>query len=288
VYDATTTATITGTPSLIGVIAEAPVTISSGTVNSGTLASPNAGKAIAVTPLLSSLVLSNPNYVLTGTTSSLTANVSRANLTVDFTNLPQTLTGVNGQILNVDAAGKLLNGLGVNAGLAINYQLLNSKPSLNRQDQILNIFVYLKQIYSSASARSISYTPLTFTASVSADGKQGTADFGGLKKSASLVILHEKTDDQQDPLAMLKSDSVNYTIPNYVISTGEDVVMDKPVYEATLLNGDPLPTWLKVDSETNVLTADNVPLAALPIQIKIRTLVQGKSVKDTILRLAKI
>jgi len=288
VYDATTATTITGTPSLNGVIAGAPVTISSGSVTSGTLASPNAGNAIAVTPLLNSLVLSNTNYVVAGTTSSVTANVSKANLPVDFTNLPQTLIGVNGQVLNLDAAGNLINGLGVNAGLASNYQLVNSKPSINRQDQLLNIFAPLDQIYSAASARSISYTPLTFKAFMSDAGQQDTADLGDLKKPVSLVILYEKTDDQQELLAMLKSDSVNYTIPNYVISTGEDVVMDKPVYEATLLNGDPLPTWLKVDSETNVLTADNVPLAALPIQIKIRTLVQGKSVKDTILRLAKI
>ena len=287
VYDATTAATIIGTPSLIGVIAGAPVTISSGNVTSGTLASPNAGNAIAVTPLLNSLVLSNTNYVLAGTTSLLTATVSKANLPVDFANLPQTLIGVNGQVLNLDAAGNLINGLGVNAGLASNYQLVNSKPSINRQDQLLNIFAPLDQIYSAASARSISYTPLTFKAFMSDAGQQDTADLGDLKKPVSLVILYEKTDDQQELLAMLKSDSVNYTIPNSVISTSEDFVMEKPVYEATLLNGDPLPAWLKVDSETKVLTADNVPLAALPIQIKIRMLVQGKSVKDTILTLTK-
>jgi hypothetical protein len=105
---------------------------------------------------------------------------------------------------------------------------------------------------------------------------------------ATIVILHDISEVKQDLLATFKSDSVSYDIPNPVVLDPTSGSAAKPRYEATLLNGDPLPSWLKVDPDTKVLSADNVPVSALPIQIKVRTLVKGKQVKDSILTIKKL
>jgi hypothetical protein len=101
--------------------------------------------------------------------------------------------------------------------------------------------------------------------------------------AATLVILHDIAEAKQDLLATFNADNVKYNIPGSVLVDTVLPETAKPRYVATLLNGDPLPNWLKVDPETKVLTSDNVPVSALPIRIKVKTLLDGKEIKDTIL-----
>jgi len=78
VYNGGTAGTVSGTPTLVGAIGGASVSISSGTVTQGNFASANAGNGIAVTPDLSGLVLSNPNYEITSTSTPLLASITPA------------------------------------------------------------------------------------------------------------------------------------------------------------------------------------------------------------------
>jgi mucin-19 len=80
VYDATTTATISGTPSAYGVLSGDSATVS-GAVNAA-FVSANAGAGIAVTANLAGLALSNPNYQITGITTALVADITAAPITV--------------------------------------------------------------------------------------------------------------------------------------------------------------------------------------------------------------
>ncbi|MBU3658483.1 MAG: T9SS type A sorting domain-containing protein [Flavobacteriales bacterium] len=82
VYDATTTATITGT-SLVGVESGDVVSVSGG----GTFASANVGSGISVTSSLSLSGADAGNYTLTQP-SGLTANISKANQTITFGAIP--------------------------------------------------------------------------------------------------------------------------------------------------------------------------------------------------------
>ena len=81
VYDTGVSATVTGTPTAYGVLGSDVVTVS-GSAASGSFASANVGTAIAVTPVISGLSLSNANYSITGITSPLTANITAAPITV--------------------------------------------------------------------------------------------------------------------------------------------------------------------------------------------------------------
>jgi hypothetical protein len=152
VYDASSTVTLNGTPTVFGAL-EA-VTISSGSATT-TFNSMNVADNIAVTANLSSLVLSNSNYEITGVTSPLVADITPARITVTATSaynggltLAQsdlTVAGIAGQTLtfgagttatltnpNVNSAAfaslnnaVLANGTGGSAGLASNYTLVN-------------------------------------------------------------------------------------------------------------------------------------------------------------------
>jgi filamentous hemagglutinin family protein len=149
-YTGTTNAAISGTPSLSGALYGQTVTISAGSVTAGSFASPNAAPGIVVTPNLSALTLSNPNFTIVGTTTPLTATINPAPITISgnmvYTGLnsvpTQSLiaTGVNGQTLSVVAGSGVLTAVGPGAiglsavnglvladgsGLASNYTLVN-------------------------------------------------------------------------------------------------------------------------------------------------------------------
>jgi hypothetical protein len=51
-------------------------------------------------------------------------------------------------------------------------------------------------------------------------------------------------------------------------------------FTATLIDGRPLPAWLKLDQERGTVSADVVPLDSLPIQYRINRIVQG-NVQDS-------
>ncbi len=80
-YDTGLSATVTGTPTAVGALGSDTVTVS-GSVTSGSFASANAGSAIVVTPVLSGLTISNANYQIAGVTSSITANITAAPITI--------------------------------------------------------------------------------------------------------------------------------------------------------------------------------------------------------------
>jgi mucin-19 len=84
VYDATTTAAVSGTPTAFGVLSGDNATIS-GAVNAA-FVNANAGTGIAVTANLAGLVLSNSNYQITGITTALAADITAAPLTVTADN----------------------------------------------------------------------------------------------------------------------------------------------------------------------------------------------------------
>ncbi|MCX7185433.1 MAG: YDG domain-containing protein [Nitrosospira sp.] len=88
VYDATTVATLTGTPTLSGILAGDAVTVS-GAVTSGTFANKNVGTGKSVTATLGGLTLGSTdagNYQIGGVTTPLTANITSASLTITANN----------------------------------------------------------------------------------------------------------------------------------------------------------------------------------------------------------
>ena len=295
-YDTTTAATLSGTPVVSGNTYGYTV-LASGTAT-GSFASPNAGSAISVTPNLSGLSLNNADFVISGLTTPISANITPAPLTVNWASSPSSINGLSGQNLGINGSGQLINGTGGAAGLASNYVIVNPKPApilsstSNAPDMMLVSRVTQDQSFSAASAHVASSTQLT-TATVAdsaATSKPSSAAplFDDRNPVATIVILHDISEVKQDLLATFKSDSVSYDIPNPVVLDPTSGSAAKPRYEATLLNGDPLPSWLKVDPDTKLLSADNVPVSALPIQIKVRTLVKGKDVKDSILTIKKL
>jgi autotransporter-associated beta strand protein len=76
VYDTTTIATLSGTPTVQGVLTGDTASVTG--VVSGSFASANKGDALTVTADLSQLVLSNTNYYLSGVTTALTADIAAA------------------------------------------------------------------------------------------------------------------------------------------------------------------------------------------------------------------
>jgi autotransporter-associated beta strand protein len=120
VYNANTTASLSGTPTITGFLGSDTATISSGNV-SGVFASPNVGLGIAITPNVSGLNISNGNYYVTGLTTPLTADITPAAITVsaaksyDGTNTisanQMSIVGVAGQVLSfaVGSTGTLSN-----------------------------------------------------------------------------------------------------------------------------------------------------------------------------------
>jgi autotransporter-associated beta strand protein len=84
VYDATNAVTITGTPTISGLISGDSSSVS-GSVT-GVFASVNADTGIAINTSLSGLSISNSNYYVAGLTSSLTADITQAPLTITADN----------------------------------------------------------------------------------------------------------------------------------------------------------------------------------------------------------
>jgi hypothetical protein len=81
IYDTTTTATLSGTPTVQGVLVGDSASVI-GAV-SGAFASANKGNNIDVTADLSQLLLSNSNYYLSGVTTALKANIAAAPIIID-------------------------------------------------------------------------------------------------------------------------------------------------------------------------------------------------------------
>jgi filamentous hemagglutinin family protein len=83
VYDATTTATIVGTPTLNGVLGADVVNVSG--TGAGTFVTANVGTDIDVTPTVGSLALSGTdsgNYLITGVNGPMAADITPATLTI--------------------------------------------------------------------------------------------------------------------------------------------------------------------------------------------------------------
>ena len=142
-------ATVTG---LIGADATAGVTVG-GSVT-GSFASANVGNGIAVSPTLSSVTLSNPNYTITGVTSPLSANITPAPITLTASKIYDgsntvalsglIAAGVGGETLTLSAGNATLSNPNVGSatlaslnnavladgisgvvGLASNYTIIN-------------------------------------------------------------------------------------------------------------------------------------------------------------------
>ncbi|WP_216231761.1 YDG domain-containing protein [Polynucleobacter sp. MWH-Jannik1A5] len=80
VYTSTSNAVITGTPIVTGLLGSDASTATGTAV--GTFVSPNVANSISVAADLSGMTLSNPNYVITGLTAPLAANITPAPLTI--------------------------------------------------------------------------------------------------------------------------------------------------------------------------------------------------------------
>ena len=109
VYDSYTTATISGTPVVVGLIGSDTATATASSPITATFAQSDVGNNLVVTPDLSNLSLNNSNYVISGVNSALVANITAAPITVsaaktyDGTNSvsagQMTIAGVAGQTL---------------------------------------------------------------------------------------------------------------------------------------------------------------------------------------------
>ncbi|OJI04080.1 YDG domain-containing protein, partial [Polynucleobacter sp. MWH-Adler-W8] len=80
VYNANTSATLSGTPTIIGLLGSDTATVT-GSVT-GVFADANAGTGVAITANLTSISLSNNNYSIAGLTAPLSADITPARITV--------------------------------------------------------------------------------------------------------------------------------------------------------------------------------------------------------------
>ena len=125
VFDTTTAATVTGTPVLTGIPSNGGAVGLSGAVTSGNFASSHVATGIVVAANLSALGLTGPNagnYSIAGVTSSVTANITPAQVTVTGTatyngtttpTVTMTVAGVNGQSLSYNGTTTVVS---ANAG----------------------------------------------------------------------------------------------------------------------------------------------------------------------------
>jgi autotransporter-associated beta strand protein len=149
VYNGNTTAAISGTPVVVGLIGS-DTAVPSGTV-SGTFAQSNVGDNLVVTANFDNLALNNTNYAISGVSNSLTANITPASISVSATKTydgtnsvtagQMTIAGITGETLtfaagslgtltspNVGSASlsSLSNAVLANgSGLATNYSVVN-------------------------------------------------------------------------------------------------------------------------------------------------------------------
>jgi hypothetical protein len=82
VYDTTTAATLSGALTISGGLLGSDTATLSGTATAGIFASANAASGIAVTPNLSGLSISNPNYYIADVATTLTANITGKPVTI--------------------------------------------------------------------------------------------------------------------------------------------------------------------------------------------------------------
>ena len=68
-------------------------------------------------------------------------------------------------------------------------------------------------------------------------------------------------------------------LPPSIISTTNR--SDELVERAVQANGDPLPSWIKYDPETNTFIANEVPAGAKAIDIRIQTIKDGKVLEES-------
>ncbi len=107
-YDTGLSATVTGTPTALGIFGSDTVAVS-GAVTTGSFANANVASSIAVTPVLSGLTLSNSNYEIIGVTAALSANITTALITVTISKVYDGSTTVaNANIAVAGVAGETL------------------------------------------------------------------------------------------------------------------------------------------------------------------------------------
>jgi hypothetical protein len=120
--------------------------------------------------------------------------------------------------------------------------------------------------------------------------------------NATLFISYDnQPQSRQDLLSTAKSTELRYVVPDGVARSSAVVSTDAAVttipntiqgaaavYEATQADGTALPGWISVDPKTKAITADKVPLEALPLKIKVKTVVDGKVVSEVVLTLGKM
>jgi hypothetical protein len=107
VYDSTTSATLTGTLAIAGGLLGSDTATLSGTATAGNFASANAASGIAVTPNLSGLSISNPNYYIADVATTLTANITGKPVTITA-NAQSSTYGT--AIANLGSTGFVSNG----------------------------------------------------------------------------------------------------------------------------------------------------------------------------------
>ena len=269
VYDGTNAAVVYGTPTVSGLLGSDAASVI-GMISSGTFVNVNAANNIGVNLVLSGLSLNNSNYVIAGTTSNITANITPK--TVTFTGTATKVydgstaisgvsvsTGVGAETLllsnatansanvgagNFISAATLVNGTGANGGLASNYTL----PALDLSSAPFNITK--ASLLVTADNKTMTYGAFLPVLSATITGfvhgetdalLTGTADltttataYSGVAGSASVVGSYAIT----PALGTLAADNYSFTYANGSLAVGKANLIitasaDSKVYGST-------------------------------------------------------
>lgn len=333
VYDATTTAVVGGTPTLVGNLFGQAVSLS-GAVMTGSFASSNVAPSIAVNADLGGLVLNNPNFAITGTTTPILATITPAPITISgsmpysgSTTVPTSglvVTGVNGQTLNL-AGGfgtvadtgpgvvsllsvtglSLIDGSGLASNYTVNLPVLTSviiaaSAQAQQSNAQINYQVLSQTLVEWGNSIHLTLTPIAYNssnantsivqASNNPQSVSGGADISNNptpQPNTAVGVRLSKLDNQlleRDVLKTSSPESFGFDLSGQVgvVKQSADIS-----YEASLMDGSPLPGWLGFDSNTQSISAKLVPVESLPIQLKVKEVVNGKVVNETYFQLTK-
>jgi YDG domain len=247
VYNGTTSASISGTPNLVGNLFGQSVSFS-GVITSGIFAQSNPGRAIPISVALSNLSLNNPNFFISGLNGTLSADITPSN-EVPLLTLNQAATVNNLATTTISTGSLSSNGLPIQ-------QISSNKPEP----------IYIKDMSATSSQNLLVLQPpssgsLRFPVpdktfqdliNISGNGFTGSITTGASTGVVKLLLL-----------------------PN------------NSSVEATLATGEPLPDGVRFNPSNKTFYIEKLSDVNLPIEVKLTLKNQSQKLSEKVIMITK-
>jgi hypothetical protein len=253
-----------GPQTLTANITPRPITINSGlTANDKVYDGTVAATLAAGAQTLAGVLAADAGNVTVSSSGPYTGTWSQANVGTGLTVTPSTTpTTIAGGMYNA------MSGVALSGTAAGNYYVTGATSSLMGNiyevPQSINHLV-LNQINAQKTNIPVS------SGGVSISERQPQVNTEPRRPALVLTQLDEAS-QVTDILLFTKSQDFSYALQGEISSAEQQEIR----YTATLVDGRPLPSWLKLDEDRGTVRADAVPLDSLPVQYRINRIVQGR------------